>query len=63
MANEHSEDLKGGGKGSITKDGDYLVIKIPNPNNKSPEEVGKMLGHDCSSRCSGLISNASAFVF
>jgi hypothetical protein len=48
---------------TIRKQGDKLIITIPNPKNKSPQEVGTMAGHDCSSRCAGLISNASAFVF
>ena len=50
------------GEATITKDGDKLIITIPNPKNKSIEEIDAITGHSCHERCAGLISNAVAFV-
>jgi hypothetical protein len=60
---KHTENLSSGEEGSIRQEGDKLIITIPNPKGKSAIEIGQLAGHDCSSRCSGLVSNAAAFVF
>lgn len=57
---DDEESTKGG---TIRQEGDKIVITIPNPKNLSLEEIEALAGHDCSSRCAGLISNAAAFVF
>jgi hypothetical protein len=57
------DDADSANGGTIRQEGDKLVITIPNPKNLSPEDVKALAGHDCSSRCAGLISNAAAFVF
>jgi len=56
------DDADSVGGGTIRQEGDKLVITIPNPKNLSVDEVKALAGHDCSSRCAGLISNAAAFV-
>ncbi|MGZ4865099.1 MAG: hypothetical protein ACXV39_10770 [Halobacteriota archaeon] len=62
MSEEYTEKTEGG-DAVIRKEGDKLVITIPNPNNKSIEDIVNIPGHDCSARCAGLVSNAAAFVF
>ena len=57
------DDADSANGGSIRQEGDNLVITIPNPKNLSPDEVKAMVGHDCSTRCPGLISHAASFVF